>query len=81
MKTIRLMALGIVMGLPTWGLAQNAPPRGEHGGRGEVAREWEACRADAARLCKDTPRGHGQLRECLKAHEAELSDACKAAIN
>jgi hypothetical protein len=80
-KAIRWMALGILMGLPALVLAQNGPRPGERGDRGEVGRDWEACRADAARLCRDTPRGHGQIRECLKAHEAELSDACRAALN
>jgi Cysteine rich repeat len=84
MKAIRLLALGIVTGLPVVVLAQNAPPApppGEGGGRAEFAKVREACRADVDRLCKDVKPGHGQIRECLKAHEAELSDSCKAAIN
>jgi Golgi apparatus protein 1 len=36
------------------------------------------CKADRERLCADTPRGPGAVRECMKAHEAELSAACKA---
>lgn len=84
LKVIRLMALGVAMGPPALVLAQNAPPApppGESGGRGELAKVREACRADVDRLCKDVKPGHGQIRECLKAHAAELSDGCKAAIN
>lgn len=40
----------------------------------------EACRADAAKLCKDEKPGEGRIAICLKAHEKELSDPCKAAI-
>lgn len=84
MKVIRLTALGIIIGVPALVLAQGAPPAPhprEGGGRGEFAKVREACRADVDRLCKDAKSGHGQIRECLKAHEAELSDGCKAAIN
>lgn len=36
------------------------------------------CKDDAARLCAGIPHGGGRIAQCLKAHEAELSDACKA---
>ncbi|TPW20711.1 MAG: hypothetical protein FD126_1411 [Elusimicrobia bacterium] len=39
----------------------------------------EACLADKERLCKDVKPGEGRIMECLKAHEAELSEACRAA--
>lgn len=39
----------------------------------------EVCKADAETLCKDRKVGSGLL-VCLKAHEAELSAACKAAL-
>jgi hypothetical protein len=80
-KLIRIAALGAMVMVPSLGLAQGAPPsppaEGSHGDFGKVR---EACRPDVERLCKDVKPGHGQIRECLKAHEAELSDGCKAAI-
>jgi hypothetical protein len=35
-----------------------------------------ACVADLQRLCKDVPRRAVPLRECLEAHEAQLSSGC-----
>ena len=34
----------------------------------------------SANACRDAKADRGQIRECLKAHEAELSDGCRAAI-
>ena len=80
-KLIRIAAFGAVITVPSLGLAQGAPPAPPpEGGRGEFAKVREACRADVERLCKDVKPGHGEIRECLKAHEADLSDGCKAAI-
>ena len=38
------------------------------------------CKADVATFCKDAKPGHGGIAKCLKAHEAEVSEACKAKI-
>lgn len=38
------------------------------------------CREDALKFCKDVRPGDGRKAECLKAHEAELSAACKAEL-
>ena len=38
----------------------------------------EACKPDVEKFCSDVQPGHGRVRVCLRAHEAELSDACKA---
>lgn len=38
----------------------------------------EACKSDLAALCKDVKGGHGEKLSCLKEHEAELSEGCKA---
>jgi len=37
----------------------------------------DACKDDAAKLCKDTKPGKGRILRCLKLHEGELSPACK----
>jgi hypothetical protein len=36
-----------------------------------------SCRADDTKFCKDVKRGGGRIINCLKQHEAELSQACK----
>lgn len=38
------------------------------------------CQADIDKFCKDVPPGPGRVRDCLVAHEAELSAECKAAL-
>lgn len=40
----------------------------------------EACWDDVGRLCSDVRRGGGRILQCLKDHESELSDPCKAAL-
>jgi hypothetical protein len=40
----------------------------------------EACKEDAAKLCKGTKPGGGKIVQCLKQHEGELSAACKEAM-
>ncbi|TBR26026.1 hypothetical protein EPO15_01060 [bacterium] len=37
----------------------------------------EACKADKEKFCKDVKPGEGRIVECLKAHEAELSEGCR----
>ena len=55
-------------------LAQTTEPnRGKGALRG-------ACSGEAEKFCANTPRGKGRLRSCLQEHQAELSDACKAAV-
>ncbi len=39
-----------------------------------------ACRADEQKFCKDVKPGHGNIAQCMKQHEAELSPACKERI-
>ena len=41
----------------------------------------QACRADAKKFCKGVPGGKGRIVSCLKSHDAELSDPCKAYFN
>ena len=38
------------------------------------------CKADREKLCKDVQPGQGAIARCLKEHESELSEACKAAM-
>jgi len=38
------------------------------------------CRADMERLCADVPPGGGAKIRCLKSHEDQLSDACRAQL-
>lgn len=40
----------------------------------------QACRADFKKLCNGVKPGGGRGAECLKQHEAELSDGCKTAM-
>ncbi|GBD27624.1 hypothetical protein HRbin30_02977 [bacterium HR30] len=35
------------------------------------------CASDIEKFCQDVKPGKGRYRACLKAHESELSDACK----
>jgi len=38
-----------------------------------------ACQPDVEKFCANVPQGGGQIRDCLRQHQNELSDACKAA--
>ncbi|HEY5993626.1 MAG TPA: cysteine rich repeat-containing protein [Gallionellaceae bacterium] len=44
----------------------------------EEAKEFhEACREDVQKQCKDVKPGEGRIVQCLKAHQAQLSPACR----
>ena len=45
---------------------------------GEAVRR--ACHDDIAKLCSETPDGHGAFR-CLRDHQDTLSDTCKSALS
>ncbi len=80
---IRTVAFGAAVALSPMAFAQGsppAPPAGSGGGGAQMAKVREACRPDVERLCKDVKPGGGRIRECLKAHQSELSDTCTAAI-
>jgi len=36
------------------------------------------CAEDVKKLCSDVEKGEGRVIKCLKEHEAQLSEACKA---
>ncbi len=38
----------------------------------------QACRVDIKKFCKSVPPGKGRIIACLKSHEAELVEPCKA---
>ena len=40
----------------------------------------EACWDDVSRLCDGVRPGGGRILKCLKDHESELSEPCKAAL-
>jgi len=43
------------------------------------AKVREACAADAQKFCANIERAKGAMRSCLQAHEAQLSETCRAA--
>jgi hypothetical protein len=59
-----------------------SPACSEHiaGVKEKVQEIHEACQADAAKLCKDEKAGKGRILACLKSHESDLSEPCKAAL-
>ena len=60
--TMKLLLLG------TLAIGLAAPLRAEDG----------PCKADMEKFCKDVKPGEGRIVKCMKEHEAELSEACKA---
>ena len=44
----------------------------------KVRARTEACKGDLDKLCKGVKGGHGNKLGCLKDHEKELSEGCKA---
>ncbi len=45
----------------------------------EKGKEFQkACKDDARKFCKGIPRGKGRIVACLKSHEAELAEPCRA---
>jgi len=45
---------------------------------GSVLASDDPCKADRERYCKEVKPGQGRIADCLKGHEAELSQECKA---
>jgi hypothetical protein len=63
--------------LPAIAFAQSAAPQTATPEAREKVRA--ACAADAEKFCANVERGKGAMRGCFEAHEAQLSDGCKAA--
>jgi len=40
----------------------------------------KACAADVKQFCADIKPGEGRVEACMKAHVANVSDACKVAM-
>jgi len=40
----------------------------------------QACAADIAQLCANTPTGHGEVMKCLRSQKASLSPQCRDAM-
>jgi hypothetical protein len=60
-------------------LAQSAPPPAQ-GEPSEFQKVREACHEDIARLCQEVKPGGGRIRECLRAHQDQVSEGCKVAM-
>lgn len=48
--------------------------------REKAAAFMEACGGDAQKLCAGVKPGRGRVVQCLRSHEAELTEACRTAI-
>jgi len=46
----------------------------------KMAAAIKACRDDQRKFCKDVKPGEGRIRDCMKQHESELSDACRGSM-
>ena len=80
---VRIVTLGTSLAVSPLALAQTAPPTPpppSDDGHAAFTKVRQACHGDIERLCHDVKPGHGAIRECLKAHEAELSAGCQTAI-
>ena len=42
--------------------------------------QGRVCADDVAKFCQGVKRGQGQLMQCLKEHESELSSPCQARV-
>ena len=67
MTVIRACAVAIGMMAPTLAFGEPGPVRG-------------ACMNDVKTLCGSVQPGGGRIRECMREHRAQLSNACKVAI-
>ena len=45
-----------------------------------MARSVGVCAADIKAKCAEVKPGGGRIKDCVKTHEAEFSDACKARL-
>jgi hypothetical protein len=52
-------------------------PQGGPGGDAKAGWDKGACKADVEKLCAGVKPGDGGIRDCMKQHEADLSQGCK----
>lgn len=57
--------------------AQPVPTSAQRAAAGAVR---DACSADYGRVCSGVRPGGGRILQCMEAHAAELSPACRAAL-
>jgi Cysteine rich repeat len=67
MSRLPAFIVSLAVFLPAMAFAQSGPLQG-------------ACRNDVKALCATVTPGGGRIRECMKEHRAQLSEACKSAI-
>ena len=81
---MRLKVYGVALALaflPVTAFAQGAAPSAAPQAAAPEAREKAraACAVDVQKFCANIERAKGAMRGCLEAHDAQLSDGCKAA--
>jgi hypothetical protein len=70
------VAFALVL-LPATGFAQS--PSAQTPVSEARAKVREACAGDVQKYCANVERGKGAVRDCLQAHETQLSDGCRTA--
>ncbi len=75
LSTIAVLAFALAAA----GAALAQPDSGQAPGGGARGAVRAACKADMDKLCPDAQQGPAR-RQCMSAHQSELSDPCKAAI-
>jgi hypothetical protein len=86
------ICMAMFLALSGTALAQPAPApsscsRTPHAGRHERTAQMiaahramkQACAADAATYCANVPKGCGEEKQCMMAHQAQLSASCTSA--
>jgi len=66
MYSLRALVISIGLIAPALALAEEGPGR--------------ACKNDIKTLCGSVQPGGGRIRDCLRDHRSEVSQACKLAI-
>ena len=81
---MHLKTFGVALALafvPVAAFAQSAAPSAGPQTAAPETRERvrAACAADVQKFCANVERAKGAMRSCLEAHQAQISDGCKAA--
>jgi hypothetical protein len=71
-------ALSILTVAPTVAGATSVAAAEGHGARRSLI--GTRCQEEITKMCDDVKPGGGRLARCLREHEAELSNDCKAAL-